>query len=167
MTTPRTSELLRVMLEAEGVKVLQAADGVEALAVLEREPVDAVISDILMPRMDGYRLCYEVRASPRFFALPFIFYTATYTSPGDEKFSLELGADKFLEKPAPSQCRAGQPAGRLSATPLIPSRWPGGASASGADVDEGIQSSGWWPSWSRRTSNCCCTPPRWKPPPTP
>ncbi len=51
--------------------------------------------------MDGYRLCHEVRASPRFFALPFIFYTATYTSPSDEKFSLELGADKFLKKPAP------------------------------------------------------------------
>ncbi len=98
---PTNLKLLRVLLEAEGVKVLTAADGLEALAVLEREPVDAVISDILMPRMDGYRLCHEVRASPRFFALPFIFYTATYTSLSDEKFSLELGADKFIKKPAP------------------------------------------------------------------
>ena len=72
-------ELLRATLEAEGVTVVEAGDGVEALAILERERIDAIISDILMPRMDGYRLCHQVRASPRFFAIPFIFYTATYT----------------------------------------------------------------------------------------
>jgi len=64
--------------------------------------VDVVISDILMPRMDGYRLCHEVRTSERWRELPFIFYTATYTSPGDEKLSLDLGADVFLRKPAPT-----------------------------------------------------------------
>ena len=74
----------------------------EALAVLEREKVDAIISDILMPRMDGYRFCYEVRASERFRHLPFIFYTSSYTSQGDEKLALEMGADKFLTKPAPA-----------------------------------------------------------------
>jgi CheY-like chemotaxis protein len=97
---PTNLKLLRAKLEAEGHCVAQAADGVEALQLLEREGTDAIVSDILMPRMDGYRLCHEVRNRERFGNLPFIFYTATYTSPGDEKFSLELGADLFLRKPA-------------------------------------------------------------------
>ena len=47
-------KLLRVNLETEGHTILEAADGLEALATLEREKVDAIISDILMPNMDGY-----------------------------------------------------------------------------------------------------------------
>ena len=64
--------------------------------------MNAIISDILMPRMDGYRFCYEVRASEYFRHLPFIFYTSSYTSSSDEKLALEIGADKFLTKPAPA-----------------------------------------------------------------
>ena len=67
--------------------------------MLEREDVDAIISDILMPRMDGYRLCQEVRKSERWREMPFIFYTATYTSPGDEQLCHDLGGDKYLRKP--------------------------------------------------------------------
>jgi len=92
--------LLRAMLTSEGYVVAEAADGVEALEVLERESMDAVISDILMPRMDGYRFCHEVRSSERLRALPFVFYTATYTSKGDEALCMELGADRYLRKPA-------------------------------------------------------------------
>src|SRR5438093_5944573 len=75
---------LRAVLEAEGLDVVEAADGVEALAVLKRENVDAVISDILMPRMDGYRLCLELRQSAELCRIPFIVYTSTYTSQTDE-----------------------------------------------------------------------------------
>ena len=96
-------ELLRAQMEAEGLRVLEAADGVEALQVLESEPVDAVVSDILMPRMDGYRFCQEVRRSEAHKALPLILYTSTYTSPADEKCALDLGADKYIRKPAPVQ----------------------------------------------------------------
>jgi CheY-like chemotaxis protein len=77
-------KVLRVMLEAAGLSVFEAEDGVEALALLEREPVDAIISDILMPRMDGYRFCQEVHRSQRHKSIPLIFYTNTYTSPADE-----------------------------------------------------------------------------------
>jgi PAS domain S-box-containing protein len=100
---PTNLKLCHAMLEAEGLTVFDAADGVEALQVLEREKIDAVISDILMPRMDGYRLCYEVRKHERLKNLPFISYTATYTSPSDEKLTLDLGADKFIRKPASAQ----------------------------------------------------------------
>ena len=54
-------KLLRVTLEAEGHTTLEAADGVEALQILNREKVDAIISDILMPNMDGFRFCHELR----------------------------------------------------------------------------------------------------------
>lgn len=95
-------KLLRAVLESENQTVFDAADGVEALGVLKSKPVDAVISDILMPRMDGYRLCHEVRSDQKLRDLPFIVYTSTYSSPADEKLSLDLGADKFIVKPAPN-----------------------------------------------------------------
>src|ERR1035437_10150714 len=52
-----------------------------------------------MPPMDGYQLCHEVRKHPRLRDLPIIIHTATYTSPGDEKLALDMGADKYLMKP--------------------------------------------------------------------
>jgi signal transduction histidine kinase len=92
--------LLRVQLEADGHHVVDAADGMAAMEKLVAEPIDAIISDILMPRMDGYRLCHEVRNDARYRDLPFVFYTATYTSPADEKLARDLGADRYLRKPA-------------------------------------------------------------------
>jgi signal transduction histidine kinase len=100
---PANLKLLRAVLEADNFAVVEAADGQQALASLERGGVDAIISDILMPRMDGYRLCQEVRKDPRWKALPFIFHTATYTSPSDEKLCYDLGGDKYLPKPAPNK----------------------------------------------------------------
>ena len=93
-------KLLRVTLEAEGHTTLEAADGVEALQILARETVDAVISDILMPNMDGFRLCVEIRKSERLHALPFIIYASTYTSPDNMKLAQTVGVDKYLIKPA-------------------------------------------------------------------
>jgi diguanylate cyclase (GGDEF)-like protein/PAS domain S-box-containing protein len=94
-------KLLRAQLEAEGHIIFEAHDGVDALTVLEGQPVDVVISDILMPRMDGYRLCHEIHKQANLSHLPIILYTATYTSPGDEQLALHMGADKYLKKPAP------------------------------------------------------------------
>jgi PAS domain S-box-containing protein len=124
---PQNLRLLRVILEAEDHSVMEAADGTEALAILAHEKMDVIISDILMPRMDGYRFCYEVRASAQLRHLPFIFYTSTHTSASDEKLALEMGADKFLTKPAPAaeiiqalqEVTAGQ---RNPITPTEPSR---------------------------------------------
>jgi PAS domain S-box-containing protein len=92
-------KLLRTQLEAESHVVFEAHDGVDALALLERQRVDVVISDILMPRMDGYQLCHEIRKHTRHCDLPIIIYTSTYLSPGDEKLALDMGADKYLKKP--------------------------------------------------------------------
>ena len=97
---PTNLKLLRAQLESKGHAVFEAHDGVEALALLNRQRVDVVISDILMPRMDGYRLCHEIRMNERLHDLPIIIYTSTYTSPSDEKLALDVGADKYLKKPA-------------------------------------------------------------------
>ena len=93
-------KLLGAVLQGEGLQTCEAADGVEALAILKSQPFDAIISDILMPKMDGYRFCFEVRRHAEFAEIPFIFYTATYTSLADEKLGLQAGASAFLRKPA-------------------------------------------------------------------
>ena len=96
-------KLLRVTLEAEGHTTLEAADGVEALQILAREKVDAIISDILMPNMDGFRLCHELRHRDNLKHITLIHYTSTYTSPGDQQLSKTVGADKYLTKPVSTE----------------------------------------------------------------
>jgi PAS domain S-box-containing protein len=98
---PANLRLLRAQLEAEGHDVVDAANGAEALRRLDAESVDGMISDILMPEMDGYRLCQEVRKRETLFTLPVVLYTSTYNSPGDRLMALKSGADAYLTKPAP------------------------------------------------------------------
>ena len=93
-------KLLRAHLRSEGFGTFEARDGAEAMALLQREPVDAIVSDILMPNMDGYRLCVEVRTHPELRKLPFVVYSATYVSPADEQLAVEAGADRYFRKPA-------------------------------------------------------------------
>src|SRR3984957_8197309 len=95
--------VLRMGFEAEGHTALEAADGIEALDILGREDIDAVLSDILMPRMDGYRLCHEIRTNVDLRDVPIVIYTSTYTSQSDENLARSLGADRYLRKPAPFQ----------------------------------------------------------------
>jgi two-component system cell cycle sensor histidine kinase/response regulator CckA len=96
-------KLLRALLATEGIECIDAADGRKALEVLASEPVDCVVTDILMPEMDGYRLCQEIRSSPALRGLPIIVYTATYVSPGDKKLAVEMGADVYMKKPSPAK----------------------------------------------------------------
>ncbi len=93
-------KLLVKQLRAYGHKVVAAADGAEALEQALRETPDILVTDILMPRMDGYQLCYEWRQNDWLRDIPFVFYTATYTSDEDEEFALSLGANTFIRKPA-------------------------------------------------------------------
>jgi PAS domain S-box-containing protein len=92
--------LLKVLLEHSGYNVDSACNGIEALDNARICPPDCIISDILMPQMDGFMLCREWRNDPVLQKLPFVFYTATYTDPRDEHFALNLGADRFIVKPA-------------------------------------------------------------------
>jgi diguanylate cyclase (GGDEF)-like protein/PAS domain S-box-containing protein len=92
--------LLRAMLQGHGYSVTEASNGAEALAEARHAPPDVVISDLLMPVMDGYALLHEWKTDTALNPIPFIVYTATYTEPGDEQAALEFGADAFIIKPA-------------------------------------------------------------------
>lgn len=109
-------ELLQRILEKAGHRVLTAPDGVVALALLRSEPVAAIIADVMMPRMDGYRLCQAVRLDEKLRPIPLIIYTANYGTPADEKMALDLGADAFLRKPASSSAIL-EMLGRLTSQP--------------------------------------------------
>ncbi|HEY3322024.1 MAG TPA: response regulator [Planctomycetota bacterium] len=91
--------LLDAVLKANSYTVFQAQNGVEALEYARQFPPDVIISDILMPVMDGFSLCREWKADPVLRKIPFVFYTATYTDPQDEAFAISLGADSFIAKP--------------------------------------------------------------------
>lgn len=91
--------LLETLLKGSGYEVVTAKDGVEALSRLKEESIDMIVSDILMPRMDGFQLCRECKKYESLKKIPFIFYTATYTEKKDEEFALSLGAEKFIVKP--------------------------------------------------------------------
>tara|TARA_R110002051_G_scaffold192723_1_gene261258 strand:+ start:4653 stop:8369 length:3717 start_codon:yes stop_codon:yes gene_type:complete len=92
--------LLRIILEEAGYTVIEANNGEEGLKALHKNSnVDLIISDILMPIMDGYLFCQECKKVKLFQNIPFVFYTSTYTEKLDEDFALTLGASKFLRKP--------------------------------------------------------------------
>jgi signal transduction histidine kinase len=91
--------MLQVLLEGHGYEVVTAQHGAEALQIAKQAPPDLIITDILMPVMDGFNLCRQWKANEQLKTCPFVFYTATYTDPKDESFALSLGADAFLVKP--------------------------------------------------------------------
>ena len=91
--------LLEGVLASEGYEVASFDNGLKALSYLQVEPVDLIISDILMPELDGYGLCRALKQNHTLQKIPFIFYTATYTTPQDERFAIALGANKFIIKP--------------------------------------------------------------------
>ena len=91
---------LKVLSKTHNLHSVEANNGAEALDILAAEKIDLIISDILMPVMDGFNLCKKCKEDPALKKIPFIFYTATYTDESDKKFALQLGADKFLIKPS-------------------------------------------------------------------
>src|SRR6185436_19083712 len=93
-------ELIEVQLTLRGHTVRTARDGQDALDVIAAGGVPAlVVSDILMPRMDGFVLAHRLRRAPDTAQVPIIFLSATYVSAEDERFALTLGAMRFLAKP--------------------------------------------------------------------
>lgn len=90
--------MLRDVLQSSGYKVRTASNGAEALDLMTDTP-EIIISDILMPVMDGYELCRSVKSREAYRSVPFMFYTATYTEERDRQLALSVGADYFLVKP--------------------------------------------------------------------
>lgn len=100
---PHILELLEVTLRFKGYPVVTASNGEEALAAIRKETPAMVITDILMPKLDGFALAHKLRADPKTSQIPIIFLSATYVTPEDKRFALSLGAVRFLEKPVDTE----------------------------------------------------------------
>ncbi len=96
---PNIRDLLEVTLSFKGYPVRTAVNGQDALKKIAEERPALIISDIMMPIMDGFGLAQRIRSDPELKGIPLILISATYVSPDDKKFARRLGAVRFLEKP--------------------------------------------------------------------
>jgi len=96
---PNVLELVEVTLRFKGYPVVTARNGQEAIEQVDKEHPALVITDILMPKMDGYALAHRLRSDPKTRQIPLIFLSATYVTPEDKQFAVSLGAVRFIEKP--------------------------------------------------------------------
>ncbi len=85
-------------LESDGHTVVTAADAIQGLVAITRDPPDLILSDILMPRMDGFTFIREVKSRPDLRTIPFLFVTATLVSDDDRQFAQMLGAEAILAR---------------------------------------------------------------------
>src|SRR5262245_20251326 len=91
---------LRTLLRPGGHRLLEAADGAQALELVRQEQPDLVISDILMPTMDGYQFARQLRSEPAVAGTPVIFFTATYHEPEAQALAQACGVLLLLAKPS-------------------------------------------------------------------
>jgi CheY-like chemotaxis protein len=97
---PNNRQFLLALLGNSGHKVLEAANGLEALGLMQSARPDLVITDILMPTMDGYEFVTRLRADPQLATTPVIFYTATYSEAQAMRLAASCGVDTVLPKPS-------------------------------------------------------------------
>ncbi|HEY8538805.1 MAG TPA: response regulator, partial [Steroidobacteraceae bacterium] len=97
---------LEQLLGGRGHQVVKASNGLTALDLARREPPHLVVSDIVLPRMDGFALCRKWKQDERLQSIPFIFYTRRHDDPKYERFALELGAERFLARTAQPEALA-------------------------------------------------------------
>ncbi len=90
---------LKAIFQSAGYEVVVAGDGQEALDVARAQHPDFVLTDILMPRLDGFQLCRAIKTDPALSATPVLFYTGSYTESADREFGMGLGAAAYLLKP--------------------------------------------------------------------
>lgn len=95
---PDQRDLLAIVLQREGYRVITAANGIEALDKLETESVHIALSDIMMPKMDGFELIKRMRSHPSLKNIYLILITARIQE-GDRVRGLDLGADDYITKP--------------------------------------------------------------------
>lgn len=96
---PDILNLLEATLKFKGYRVVTARNGVEALEVIQKERPALIITDILMPKMDGFNLVHRLRINPETRAIPVVFLSATYVAPEDKLFAHSIGVNRFIEKP--------------------------------------------------------------------
>ena len=96
---PESRYMLERLLTSRGHQIMSAENGEEALRLAGQDPPEVIISDIMMPVMNGFKLCCRVKNDPALRHIPFIFYTATFTDESDRNLAMSLGASRFVVKP--------------------------------------------------------------------
>jgi len=96
---PDILNLLQATLQFKGYRVVTAREGNEALEAINKERPALIITDILMPKMDGFSLVHQLRLNPETRDIPVVFLSATYVAPEDKTFAQNLGVIRFIEKP--------------------------------------------------------------------
>jgi DNA-binding response OmpR family regulator len=96
---PNILDFLEVTLKFKGYEVMKARNGQEALDAIQMKRPALVITDILMPKMDGFSLVYRLRTDTVTREIPVVFLSATYVAPEDKAFAMSIGATRFIEKP--------------------------------------------------------------------
>lgn len=116
---PQNVKLLRLILDNEGYKVIEASNGAQALEMLKQERPAAMILDVRMPGMSGYDVCRAVRSDPEFSALPVIMVTAL-SLPEERVKGIEAGATDFITKPFNKKELLARLKSSLTAAPSAP-----------------------------------------------
>lgn len=96
---PNDRRLLRYTLEHNGCTVFEAKDGIDGIEQARAVHPDIIISDALMPRMDGFQLLRALKSDTGLASIPFLFYSAVYTGEAEERLARSLGAAAFIVKP--------------------------------------------------------------------
>ena len=96
---PDILRLLEETLKFKGYNAVTARNGQEALELIKQERPAMVITDIMMPKLDGFGLVHRMRINPETRNIPVIFLTATYVALEDKAFALNIGVTRFIEKP--------------------------------------------------------------------
>lgn len=96
---PDILKLLDTTLTFRGYRVVRARNGREGLDIIQMERPLIVIADIMMPQLDGFGLVHRLRINPDTRDIPVVFITATYVTPEDQEFALNIGATRFIQKP--------------------------------------------------------------------
>ena len=96
---PDILRLLEETLKFKGYRAVTAFNGQETLEIIQRERPALIITDIMMPKLDGFGLVHRLRINPETREIPVIFLTATYVALEDKAFALNIGATRFIEKP--------------------------------------------------------------------
>ncbi|MDL1911636.1 response regulator [Chloroflexi bacterium CFX6] len=91
--------LLNETLKFKGYRVVTATNGEEAMEIIQKERPALIITDILMPKMDGFSLVHRLRLDSATRNIPVVFLSATYVAPEDKEFALTIGVTRFVEKP--------------------------------------------------------------------
>lgn len=97
--SPTVLEIERYALENAGYEIIVARDGQEALDLARREKPDIIILDLMLPKLDGYKVCRMLKFDEKYKHIPIIMFTSRVQK-SDEALGFEVGADAYLPKTA-------------------------------------------------------------------